>query len=128
MLLREQSSLTWGRLIAANTDIQEAKSDEGDTVRIRFMRFRALLDFQPRLNNPRYSRRLRLHKRSRQGLGARAPQALLRKFNFELQAEATEDNIVLSLTTAHSFDLAEVARYLNSKTVREILLQALLEL
>src|SRR4029079_11077526 len=28
-----------------------------------------------------------------------------RKFNFELQAAATEDNIVLSLTTAHSFDL-----------------------
>jgi hypothetical protein len=26
-----------------------------------------------------------------------------RKFNFELQAAATEDNIVLSLTTAHSF-------------------------
>src|SRR5439155_26946271 len=28
-----------------------------------------------------------------------------RKFNFELQAAATEDNIVLSLTRAHSFDL-----------------------
>jgi ATP-dependent helicase Lhr and Lhr-like helicase len=50
-----------------------------------------------------------------------------RKFNFELQAAATEDNIVLSLTTAHSFDLAEVARYLNSNTVREILMQALLD-
>ena len=50
-----------------------------------------------------------------------------RKFNFELQAAATEDNIVLSLTTAHSFNLAEVARYLNSKTVREILIQALLD-
>ena len=37
-----------------------------------------------------------------------------RKFNFELQAAATEDNIVLSLTTAHSFELDEVARYLNS--------------
>ncbi len=35
-----------------------------------------------------------------------------RKFNFELQAAATEDNIVLSLTTAHSFDLADVPRYL----------------
>jgi ATP-dependent Lhr-like helicase len=50
-----------------------------------------------------------------------------RKFNFELQAAATEDNIVLSLTTAHSFDLAEVARYLNPKTVRELLIQALLD-
>jgi ATP-dependent helicase Lhr and Lhr-like helicase len=50
-----------------------------------------------------------------------------RKFNFELQAAATEDNIVLSLTTAHSFDLADVARYLSLKTVRELLVQALLD-
>jgi ATP-dependent Lhr-like helicase len=50
-----------------------------------------------------------------------------RKFNFELQAAATEDNIVLSLTSAHSFDLAEVARYLHSSSVRQILTQALLD-
>ena len=40
-----------------------------------------------------------------------------RKFNFELQAAATEDAIVLSLTTAHSFALDDVPRYLNAKTV-----------
>ena len=51
-----------------------------------------------------------------------------RKFNFELQAAATEDNIVLSLTTAHSFELADVARYLHSASVRPLLIQALLEL
>ncbi|HZD19903.1 MAG TPA: hypothetical protein VE325_04460 [Burkholderiales bacterium] len=50
-----------------------------------------------------------------------------RKFNFELQAAATEDNIVLSLTTAHSFELADVARYLNSATVRPLLIQAMLD-
>src|SRR5258707_15367152 len=50
-----------------------------------------------------------------------------RKFNFELQAAATEDNIVLSLTTAHSFALDEVARYLNAATVRTVLIQALLD-
>ena len=50
-----------------------------------------------------------------------------RKFNFELQAAATEDNIVLSLTTAHSFELGEVARYLNSASVRPVLIQALLD-
>src|SRR5215813_8179828 len=50
-----------------------------------------------------------------------------RKFNFELQAAATEDNIVLSLTTAHSFDLDDVKRYLNSVSVRELLIQALLD-
>ena len=37
-----------------------------------------------------------------------------RKFNFELQAAATEDNIVISLTHAHSFPLEEVAHYLHS--------------
>ena len=50
-----------------------------------------------------------------------------RKFNFELQAAATEDNIVLSLTTAHSFDLGEVARYLHSQSVRSLLIQAMLD-
>jgi ATP-dependent Lhr-like helicase len=50
-----------------------------------------------------------------------------RKFNFELQAAATEDNIVLSLTTAHSFDLVEVPRYLNSASARLVLIQALLD-
>ncbi len=50
-----------------------------------------------------------------------------RKFNFELQAAATEDAIVLSLSTSHSFPLEEVARYLNAKTVRPLLVQALLD-
>jgi ATP-dependent Lhr-like helicase len=50
-----------------------------------------------------------------------------RKFNFELQAAATEDNIVLSLTTAHSFELGEVARYLHSASIRHLLIQALLD-
>jgi len=48
-----------------------------------------------------------------------------RSFNFELQAAATEDTIILSLTTAHSFELADVARYLHSNTVRPLLVQAL---
>jgi ATP-dependent Lhr-like helicase len=50
-----------------------------------------------------------------------------RKFNFELQAAATEDNIILSLTTAHSFELAEVSRYLHSNSIRELLIQALID-
>ncbi|HVW69445.1 MAG TPA: hypothetical protein VHB68_10750 [Steroidobacteraceae bacterium] len=48
-----------------------------------------------------------------------------RSFNFELQAAATEDTIILSLTTVHSFELADVARYLHSNTVRPLLIQAL---
>ncbi len=50
-----------------------------------------------------------------------------RKFNFEIQAAATEDAIVLSLTAAHSFALDEVAGYLNAKTVRPVLVQAMLD-
>src|SRR5262249_32319771 len=48
-----------------------------------------------------------------------------RQFNFELQAAATEDCIILSLTTAHSFELISVSKYLHSNTVRHILVQAL---
>jgi ATP-dependent Lhr-like helicase len=50
-----------------------------------------------------------------------------RKFNFELQAAATEDAIVLSLGPTHSFPLDDVFHYLNSKTVRQLLCQALLD-
>ena len=50
-----------------------------------------------------------------------------RRFNFELQAAATEDAIVLSLSTSHSFPLDEVARYLHSATALDVLVQALLD-
>src|SRR5216117_1003602 len=50
-----------------------------------------------------------------------------RSFNFELQAAATDDAIVISLGTQHSFPLEEFFRYLNSKTVRDLLVQALLD-
>ncbi|HZQ62794.1 MAG TPA: DEAD/DEAH box helicase [Casimicrobiaceae bacterium] len=48
------------------------------------------------------------------------------KFDFELQAAATEDAIVLSLSTSHSFPLEDVARYLHSSSVRAVLEQAVL--
>ena len=48
-----------------------------------------------------------------------------RKFNFELQAAATEDAIVLSLGATHSFALDEVFHYLRSFSVRPLLIQAL---
>ena len=50
-----------------------------------------------------------------------------RKFNFELQAAATEDAIVLSLGPTHSFPLEDVFHYLNSRSVRQLLCQALLD-
>ncbi|NOX42406.1 MAG: ATP-dependent DNA helicase, partial [Gammaproteobacteria bacterium] len=50
-----------------------------------------------------------------------------RRFNFELQAAATEDNLILSLGPTHSFPLDEPAQYLKSGTVTDILIQALLD-
>ncbi|HZQ79774.1 MAG TPA: DEAD/DEAH box helicase [Acidimicrobiia bacterium] len=67
-------------------------------------------------------------------LGGRINRALglaLRKrfcvsFDFELQAAAGDDAVVLSLGPHHSFPLADVVRFLNSKTVRGVLEQAVL--
>jgi ATP-dependent helicase Lhr and Lhr-like helicase len=50
-----------------------------------------------------------------------------RQFNFELQAAATEDALLLSLGAQHSFPLADVFRYLHPATVRDILVQAFLD-
>ena len=50
-----------------------------------------------------------------------------RQFNFELQAAATEDALLLSLGPQHSFPLADVFRYLHPDNARDILVQAFLD-
>lgn len=50
-----------------------------------------------------------------------------RSFNFELQAAANEDSIVISLGPVHSFEVKDVYHYLKSASVREVLIQALLD-
>ncbi|MFN2555399.1 MAG: DEAD/DEAH box helicase, partial [Nitriliruptorales bacterium] len=50
-----------------------------------------------------------------------------RTFNFELQAAANDDAIVLSLGPHHSFPLDEVPRYVSSRTVEDTLQQAILD-
>lgn len=52
---------------------------------------------------------------------------MCRKFNFELQASALEDSIVLSLGPTHSFPLEEVRHYLKSASAGDVLVQALLD-
>lgn len=49
-----------------------------------------------------------------------------RRFNFELQAAALEDTLVLSLGATHSFVLEEVMDYLKVESLRHVLTQALL--
>ncbi|MEE9326974.1 MAG: DEAD/DEAH box helicase [Cocleimonas sp.] len=65
--------------------------------------------------------------RINKGWGLALRKRFCRKFNFELQAAALEDSIVLSLSSTHSFPMEEVSRYLNSKSVRGLLIQALLD-
>ena len=48
------------------------------------------------------------------------------RFNFELQAAASDDAIVLSLGPTHSFPLEDVFHYLHSSSVRDVLIQAML--
>src|SRR5690606_20204842 len=50
-----------------------------------------------------------------------------RTFNFELQAAANEDSIVISLGSVHSFELGDVFHYLQSASVIDTLCQALLD-
>jgi ATP-dependent Lhr-like helicase len=50
-----------------------------------------------------------------------------RQFNFELQAAATDDAILLSIGPQHSFPLADVFRYLHPNTTRDVLVQAFLD-
>jgi ATP-dependent Lhr-like helicase len=50
-----------------------------------------------------------------------------RQFNFELQAAANEDALLLSLGPQHSFPLADVFRYLHPATARDVLVQAFLD-
>jgi ATP-dependent Lhr-like helicase len=50
-----------------------------------------------------------------------------RQFNFELQAAATDEALLLSLGPQHSFPLEEVFQFLQPHTAESILVQALLD-
>ena len=49
-----------------------------------------------------------------------------RSFNFELQAAATDNGIVISLAEQHSFPLESIYRFLSPGTVTDVLTQAML--
>lgn len=65
--------------------------------------------------------------RLNRGWGLALRKRFCKSFNFELQAAANEDSIVISLGSVHSFPLDEVYRYLQSATVKDVLIQALLD-
>ncbi len=65
--------------------------------------------------------------RINQAWGLALRKKFCRRFNFELQAAANEDAIILSLGATHSFPLEEVYGYLNPKSLKHVLIQALLD-
>jgi len=65
--------------------------------------------------------------RVNKGWGLALRKRLCRAFNFELQAAANEDSIVISMGSVHSFVLDEVFSFLKEKTLRDVLSQALLD-
>ncbi|MBV9660700.1 MAG: hypothetical protein JO337_06045, partial [Acidimicrobiales bacterium] len=65
--------------------------------------------------------------RINRGLGLALRKKFCRRFNFELQAAATDDAVILSLGPHHSFPLAEVPGYLSSRSLPSTLEHAILD-
>lgn len=65
--------------------------------------------------------------RINRGWGLALRKRFCRSFNFELQAAATDDGIVISLGQPHSFPLTDVFHFLTSDNVERVLVQALLD-
>ena len=64
--------------------------------------------------------------RVNRALGLALRKRFCRSFDFELQAAASDDAIVLSLGAQHSFPLESVPRFLSPDTARDTLAQAVL--
>src|SRR5712692_6351926 len=65
--------------------------------------------------------------RLNRGLGLAIRKRLCQSFDFEIQASAIDDGVLLALNSRHSFPLDEIFTMLNSRTVRDVLMQALLD-
>jgi ATP-dependent Lhr-like helicase len=64
--------------------------------------------------------------RINRALGLALRKRFCRRFDFELQAAASDDAVVLSLGPGQSFPLEEVPRFLSPENAEEVLAQALL--
>ncbi len=65
--------------------------------------------------------------RINRAMGYALRKKFCRTFNFELQASANDDTVVISLGPHHSFPLGEVTRFITSATIPETLTQAVLD-
>jgi ATP-dependent Lhr-like helicase len=64
--------------------------------------------------------------RLNRGLGLALRKRFCRTFDFELQAAANDDAVVLSLGPQHSFPLSDVPKMLDPATVTDVLTQAII--
>ncbi|WP_419844768.1 DEAD/DEAH box helicase [Candidatus Poriferisocius sp.] len=65
--------------------------------------------------------------RINRGFGLALRKRLCRRFDFELQAAANDNAIILSLGPHHSFPLSDVPQFLHPDSVEEVLTQAVLD-
>jgi ATP-dependent Lhr-like helicase len=65
--------------------------------------------------------------RLNRGFGLALRKRLCQSFDFEIQASAIDDAILLALNSRHSFPLDHVLTLITSRTARDILIQALLD-
>src|SRR5437868_3350372 len=65
--------------------------------------------------------------RINRALGLALRKKFCRSFNFELQAAASDDAVILSLGLTHSFPLEDVPRFLSSRSVADTLEHAILD-
>ncbi|MGH8013744.1 MAG: Lhr family helicase [Candidatus Binataceae bacterium] len=65
--------------------------------------------------------------RLNRGLGLALRKRLCQSFDFEIQASAIDDAVLLALNSRHSFPLEHLMTMLNSRNAREVLVQALLD-
>ena len=67
-----------------------------------------------------------LGMRVNRGLGLAIRKRLCQSFDFEIQASAIDDAVLLALNARHSFPLESLMAMISSRTVRHVLEQALL--
>jgi ATP-dependent helicase Lhr and Lhr-like helicase len=64
--------------------------------------------------------------RFNRGLGLAIRKRLCQSFDFEIQASAIDDGVLLALNARHSFPLEDTLRMVSSRSARDVLVQALL--
>ena len=84
-----------------------------------------------RFRDPGGDRHIVLHTfagaRINRAWGLALRKRFCRQFNFELQAAATDDGILISLGVTSRFELAEVAGFVHAHNVADVLTQAMLD-